>query len=540
MTLPAPQTVQDAQLHAMWSEYLGEQLPCEALVAAAGAWPDTQSVALPFRDIERSQPELADYLLERPAHALRLGAAAVAAKVGELWAAGTGALVPRLSLRIYGLPEKLRLPPRHLGVEQIGKLVPVQGLVAAAGKILQAYTEAVWECKVCTTRATVPQEDDELTEPVLCETCEKPSKWRHLVDEGKRHDYCAIRLQDLPDTLNGGQVPEDVTVHLVGDLARCTQPGSRVVVTGFLGSKFLRTHGRRSNLAQPVLHAIHVEEDASQVVDLEVAPEESALFERLAARPDVHHELMRCVSPSTLGLEGPRLSCLYALAGAPDIMNSDGSVRRGRIHVLIAGEPGVAKSMVLRSLRNYVPRCVEVNGIDANKTGLGAGIAKDGPDGEWMVEAGALVLAHLGYLFFDEFGLLEDEHRGVMNSSMEEGRILLTKIRKGELAAKATVIAVMNPVFHRFDRHQPYLEQLGMSHALRSRFDLTWCVLDVVDRARDNALADHKRKSEARGVDVREHFDIALNADQLRRYLNEARKLNPTISDGAHAMLKAF
>lgn len=59
---------------------------------------------------------------------------------------------------------------------------------------------------------------------------------------------------------------------------------------------------------------------------------------------------------------------------------------RGDINVLLLGDPGTAKSQVLKYVEKTAPRAVYTTGKGASAVGLTAAVHKDPQSGEWMLE----------------------------------------------------------------------------------------------------------------------------------------------------------
>lgn len=96
---------------------------------------------------------------------------------------------------------------------------------------------------------------------------------------------------------------------------------------------------------------------------------------------------------------------------------------RGDINVLLLGDPGTAKSQVLKYVEKIAPRAVYTTGKGASAVGLTAGVRKDPMTKEWTLEGGALVLADKGICLIDEFDKMSEQDRTSIHEAMEQQSI---------------------------------------------------------------------------------------------------------------------
>lgn len=539
-------TAADSELCVLWDAFLNADLadangePAHyarnAVNEAALAWPDQSSVTFDFLKIQAHNPALADYILAKPRHAIQIAAL----RVREL-EMPTADPKPQLMVRLGNLPKAQRMGPRQIRKEHLGRLVAISGVITAASPTLMDLVEGTFDCKTCGNRVRVLQEPGEnRVDPVVCDGCEKPGPWTFRAEESRHLDAQQLRLQETPETVRGGETPEILGIRIHEDLVQKVTPGSRVIATGVMTLKYRKTNGKVQTEAEPLLQGLHIQPDESELVDLASSDEEMQEFLDLAAKPNVHQELARCLAPSVLGLSDVKLGILMALVGGPEWSRPDGSRVRGRIHVLLAGDPGTAKSKLVGRIKRYVQRCVHVLGVEASRAGLSVAAVKD-QDGRWMLEAGALVMAHRHVLVVDELGHVSPEDQPSLLSSMEDGYVKSDRVVKATLPAEAIVIGATNPIHGRFDRYTPLMEQLGFSAPLKSRFDLKFCLLDEVSSDLDRDLADSVLNDDDRDEkNEKEHYGIALAGDQLRRYIHQARQKQPRMTAEALEFLKEY
>ncbi len=526
-------TVQDSQLAAMWSSFLEERCLPEIQLAAQ-EYPDTKSFVVPFPLVQRANPELAEYILQRPHHALR---------VGETSLFTMDMVVdpkPHLRLRVSDLPDDLVLLPRQLRSEHLGHLVAVEGIVQARNEARNVPLEAAFECKSCGNIVHLIQEDDVVAEPVMCDACEKSGKiWRFRDDLTTWVDHQILVIQERPDQLRGSSQPEARYLLCRDDLVYQAEVGDHVIANCIPTPRVRRVQGsQRSIEYDTALQAVSIERPGHEFADAEMTPEEKQKAHELAASGQALKKLAKSIAPHVHGMDPYKEAAVYCLVGAPD-ETSDGQRIRGNIHMLLVGDPGVAKTQIILDLEKVAPRCVVATGTTTSAAGLGAAASQDKTLGKWILEAGALVMASEGICVIDEIGHLQHDDMKHLHSSMEEGVVRYTKVVKAKLRADTTIVAAMNPpVGERFDRFQDVSSQIGIPGALLSRFDLVYCMQDNVDDAHDAevAMAVLGRRN---GLASKLHERV-MPIDEMRRYLLYAKTIVPHLTKDAVELLMAY
>lgn len=167
-----------------------------------------------------------------------------------------------------------------------------------------------------------------------------------------------------------------------------------------------------------------------------------AQFLSIANRKDAFCLLCASFCPGIIGHERVKAGLLLALLRGNERRSP---LIRGHSHVLIVGDPGLGKSQMLSAAAALAPRSVFVGAGTATAAGLTATLHQEG-NGEYGLEAGALVLADRGICCIDEFDKLAADHRSLLEV-MEQSAVNVAKAGVVcSLPARTSIIAAANPI----------------------------------------------------------------------------------------------
>lgn len=170
----------------------------------------------------------------------------------------------------------------------------------------------------------------------------------------------------------------------------------------------------------------------------------------------------------------------------------DGMRLRGDINVLLLGDPGTAKSQLLKFVEKVSPISVYTSGKGSSAAGLTASVQRDPVTREFFLEGGAMVLADGGVVCIDEFDKMRDEDRVAIHEAMEQQTISIAKAGITTiLNSRTSVLAAANPVFGRYDDMKSPGENIDFQTTILSRFDMIFIVKDEHNEQRDRTIAKH-------------------------------------------------
>ena len=194
--------------------------------------------------------------------------------------------------------------------------------------------------------------------------------------------------------------------------------------------------------------------------------------------------------------------------GVPKDINGKHSIR-GDINVLLLGDPGTAKSQILKYVEKTAHRAVFTTGQGASAVGLTASVHKDPVTSEWTLEGGALVLADKGTCLIDEFDKMNDQDRTSIHEAMEQQSISISKAGiVTTLQARCSIMAAANPIGGRYNATIPFAQNVQLTEPILSRFDVLCVVKDTVDPEVDEFLARF-----VVGSHLRSHPEFAPEVD---------------------------
>jgi len=507
------------------SNYLKELMR----VAASGE----SSLIMDFIELSKFDPAVADYLLEEPDEAV---------KAAELALANFDLPETKpIKIKLTNLPDDQNIYIRNIRAVHLNKMLVIEGTVRQKSDVRPQVTAARFECPSCGNVMNVLQLDNKFKEPNRC-GCGRKGKFRLLSKE--LVDAQGIVLEEATKDLEGGAQPKRMNVLLKDDLVspiseRRTNPGSTIRIIGIVKEVpiILRTGGQSTKF-DLIIEANNVEALEEDYTNIKIDKEAEEQILDLAADKDIARKLSNSLAPGIYGHERIKEALCMQFVGGVRKNRPDGVPTRGDIHILLIGDPGAGKSMLLKRAAVVAPKARYVSGKGVSGAGLTASVVKDEFLSGWSLEAGALVLANKGVVMIDEMDKMSKEDTAAMHEGLEQQSISISKANiQATLRCETTVLAAANPKWGRFDPYETIAKQIDLPPTLINRFDLIFTIKDLPDEDKDEKMAGfilelHRSPGSQ---------EPEIETDLLRKYLVYAKQnLRPMLTETAVKELKQY
>jgi replicative DNA helicase Mcm len=408
-----------------------------AQLAATG----DKSVIVDYEDLIQFNTDLGERLLSQPDDSMKEFKMAAYEVLSTESASYAGQIRSTLSVRIRGITDIV--PLRKVDTSHLDKMIAVAGMIVRSSELRPLLVDGAFICPNGHVTRVV-QDVVTIRRPFKCESCEET---RSLELDEKRSSFIdsqILRMQELPEELPPGQLPRFFDVDVVGDIVNTARPGDRVVLTGVVRAEPDLTPGQaRTRVFRSKIESNCIEVSGKDPGQIQITKEEELLIKSIANHQDAYRRLVKSMAPAILGLEAVKEAILLLLAGGPQTILPDGTRLRGDINVFLVGDPGVAKSEMLKFAAQVAPRGMFASGKGSTAAGLSAAVIRE--KNTFMLEAGVVVLADQGIACIDEFDKMKDDDRSALHEQMEQqsyhpsNEILLSsgKIRIGEFVDEA-------------------------------------------------------------------------------------------------------
>ncbi|HET6589679.1 MAG TPA: AAA family ATPase [Candidatus Nitrosocosmicus sp.] len=392
-------------------------------------------------------------------------------------------------------------------------------------KLIQGYTA---ECSCGNVMKEDQYKVPKYKEPKLEFSCKGCKRSGTII-----YDYINALSVELQDDETFSDIERLNCILLDTDTSNI-KIGEKVIIKGQI---HVIQKNQKGNLVPVLFSRNHVDyQNRNEIVMNELDKQAINKFAKMFGE-SVISKLVDMYDRNIIGLNTAKKGMLLSLVSSGDDLN-DTSVSRGtrtRIHCILVGNPGVAKSSLLKKAVKLISNSRYESAQHASGRSLTAIVDKENE--HHCLRLGPVPLSKKSVCALNEFGNIPFDEQKYLLDVMEEGEFTINKYGiNSTIQSPTTIIASTNLLNSSYDpdlsRGTIHLTQIPCIPPARDRFDL---IIVVADETSDDALLEYVDKKLKILSERIPNYDIFL-----QKYIQCAREIKPELDPKCTDQIKYY
>ncbi|MFX1533028.1 MAG: LAGLIDADG family homing endonuclease [Promethearchaeota archaeon] len=279
----------------------------------------------------------------------------------------------KLHVRPYNIYGEQKHTLRSLRAEHLGTLVSIDAIVTGATQVKPLLTLGMFKCRNCDTNMRRMQIDGKYNPPYLCENpeCGRKGPFQLIQEHSEFIDWQKLIIQEKPEDLLPGQLPVSFTSILQDDIVDTVRPGDRVAIVGILQSRpesQLKTGATATYFKY--IDILYTERETGEFEKIQITEEDVEKIMELSKDPFIANKIVQSIAPSIWGNDSVKEAIALLLFGGTPKEGIEGMRLRSESNVFLIGDPGTAKSQLLKYVSTIAPRGLFTSGRGSSAAGL--------------------------------------------------------------------------------------------------------------------------------------------------------------------------
>ena len=454
------------------------------------------------------------------------------------------------------------VPIRSLNSSRMGSYVCFRGVIRNIEIPKGSIRKIKFRCLNCDELMTFDFNDlDDGFDGKQCRFCsgDEGKNLEAVVIPGSSTDIQILTVEEF--THDSESDTSSVAVIIDGDLANRFNLGDPVVITGNIRFdvyndavvnqlkkkqtdlkyyKYLSSYGGAMNGIDVgfFIEANYMEKiNDTNIIFNNITDEELEQIQEMRKDPHLVEKMVQSFAPHIYGNEIEKEVLIYQHIGGLGRSRDETLDKRGEINVFFLGDSGTAKTELMKWSMGIAYKAIRVNAGSITEAGLTGGADRAQLTGNWVLTAGAAVIADKGMLGIDEFIHGPDDVIKALNHIMEDQKVIITKIKKGSFNTRVSVLATSNPPDgNRYNKKKSFMENIGINVASFTRFDYIGLFRDIPNPEIDEPKIDRIIQT------YKKTIDVPYSRDLVAKYIFYMKNQNiiPLLTPEAEAALKKF